>query len=228
MLTVFDDKGATGTDAQLINIYPAGAPVALFSADPLSGPYPLAVQFTDESLTKDVIISWDWDFGDGGTSTQQNPVHIYNSEAYFDVTLTVTENVGPTDTLVKTDYIQSWEIWRGPGLVVGRCFIATAAYGSYFEPQVVVLREFRDRFLLTNGPGRAFVRLYYSYSPPAARFISEHPYLRAITRVVLTPLLYISKFLLYASPFVKLLVLISILSLFSGAFLRWRAKRVRV
>ena len=227
MLTVFDDDGATGSDTMLIDIHPAGPPVALFSADPLSGPFPLVVQFTDESLTQNAIISWDWDFGDGTASTQQHPVHTYNSEAYFDVTLTVTDSIGP-DTLVETDYIQAWEIWRGPGLVVGRCFIATAAYGSYLEPQVVVLREFRDKFLLTNGPGRAFVGLYYRYSPPAARFISEDPYLRAITRVVLTPLIYISKFLLYASPIVKLLVLLSVLSLFSGAFLSFRAKRMRV
>ena len=50
----------------------------------------------------------------------------------------------------------------------GFCFLATAAWGSYQEPHVQVLRRFRDEVLLTNGPGRAFVSAYYATSPPLA------------------------------------------------------------
>jgi hypothetical protein len=73
------------------------------------------------------------------------------------------------------------------------CFIATAAYGSYIEPDVMVLRKFRDNHLLTNPVGRAFVRFYYATSPPIARYIAKHESLRMVTRWALTPLVHAIK-----------------------------------
>ncbi len=67
------------------------------------------------------------------------------------------------------------------------CFIATAAFGSYDNYYVKILRDFRDRFLLTNSPGQSFVRFYYKHSPAAAAFISKHENLKAITRFALMP-----------------------------------------
>lgn len=74
----------------------------------------------------------------------------------------------------------------------GGCFIASAAYGSPMAPQVNVLREMRDRFLLTNSLGKALVNFYYAHSPGAADFISRHAGLRAMVRVGLMPLVGLS------------------------------------
>lgn len=74
----------------------------------------------------------------------------------------------------------------------GGCFIATAAFGSFMEPHVVLLRQFRDRYLLTNHAGRSFVDFYYRYSPPVADLIAKYDTLRMITRLGLMPLILIS------------------------------------
>lgn len=70
------------------------------------------------------------------------------------------------------------------------CFLATAAWGSYLDPHVKVLRDFRDRYLLTNRLGRAFVSFYYKHSPPIASYIRQHESLRTALRFMLTPIVY--------------------------------------
>jgi len=76
--------------------------VAEFTADQTEGTCPLTVKFTDQSTGE--ITSWFWDFGDGETSTEQNPTHMYCSTGYFTVSLTVT-GPGGSDTETKEDYI---------------------------------------------------------------------------------------------------------------------------
>ncbi len=69
------------------------------------------------------------------------------------------------------------------------CFIATAAYGSYLDPHVWTLRQFRDNVLLNSTSGRWFVAGYYQISPPIAAYIAQHESLRMMTRLLLTPLI---------------------------------------
>ncbi|MBN1444650.1 MAG: exo-alpha-sialidase [Candidatus Omnitrophica bacterium] len=73
----------------------------------------------------------------------------------------------------------------------GWCFIATAAYGTPMASEVMKLQDFRDRHLLTNRAGRAFVRWYYKHSPSAASYISRRPAVRMLVRTVLRPLAWL-------------------------------------
>jgi hypothetical protein len=77
-------------------------PVAAFSADITSGTAPLTVQFTDQSTGPPT--QWIWYFGDGETSTEQNPSHTYTKAGSFTVSLVVTNAAG-TDTETKTGFI---------------------------------------------------------------------------------------------------------------------------
>lgn len=72
----------------------------------------------------------------------------------------------------------------------GNCFIATAAYGSNLAPEIEALRGFRDEYLMTNPAGRLLVNAYYSISPPLADFIRDSNFLKAMTRWILSPLVY--------------------------------------
>ena len=75
----------------------------------------------------------------------------------------------------------------------GRCFVATAAYGTPMAEEVRYLRAFRDQYLLTNKPGRWFVELYYRWSPPLADYIRAHDGLRTAVRWMLAPWVGLSK-----------------------------------
>lgn len=93
----------------------------------------------------------------------------------------------------------------------GGCFIATAAYGSIMHPYVKALRAFRDRHLVTNPPGKAFVALYYKYSPAIADLIKKSEPLRFITRIVLIPVVMFVV-LPYASSLVLSALIIALIA----------------
>jgi PKD repeat protein len=75
-----------------------------FTATPRCGSSPLAVTFTDESVPTRPIASWLWDFGDGGTSNQQNPTHEYLNDGPYTVKLTISDGTN-LDSLVVAEYI---------------------------------------------------------------------------------------------------------------------------
>jgi chitodextrinase len=208
----------------------ASAPTASFTADPASGKAPLRVSFngTYSNDPDGTIDSYIWDFGDGSTGSGETTSHEYTSAGTYTVTLTVTDNDGATDTTTATITVtepaptptpspaptatpsQAPTLGGGGG---GSCFIATAAYGSAMEPHVKVLREFCDRFLLTNPVGKAFVDIYNTYSPPVADFIAIHDTLRAVVRWSLLPLLGASWMALNSGPWVSMAVVVLLICL---------------
>jgi PKD repeat protein len=97
---------AGGSDAETktayINVTTTPPPAANFSGTPTSGTAPLTVQFSD--LSSESPTAWSWNFGDGGSSTLQNPSHTYITPGVYTVVLTATNTIG-SDSETRTDYI---------------------------------------------------------------------------------------------------------------------------
>ncbi len=81
------------------------------------------------------------------------------------------------------------------------CFIATAAYGSLFHPNVRILREFRDACLLKTAAGKELVNLYYTCSPALADQIAGNRILSLMVSLMLLPLVFFAWAALQAGLF---------------------------
>ncbi|ROL62345.1 PKD domain-containing protein, partial [Bacteroidetes/Chlorobi group bacterium ChocPot_Mid] len=89
-------------NSQMINVR---QPVtAAFTASPTTGTAPLLVTFTNQSLGDPPITAWYWDFGDGATSVEKDPTHLYRNSGSYNVTL-IVDNTDKRDTLTKNNYI---------------------------------------------------------------------------------------------------------------------------
>lgn len=100
-LTVTDNEGATDDSTQSVTVSEAGnnPPIADFGYTAND----LEVSFTDLSTDSDgTIASWSWDFGDGNSSTAQNPVHTFGAAGDYDVMLTATDDQGTSDSTMQT------------------------------------------------------------------------------------------------------------------------------
>lgn len=101
-LTVTDDDDATDTITKDVTVgTPPLPPTAAFTYEPMDTNITVnaTITFTDNStIGSSNITSWMWDFGDGNTSTLQNPEHNYSAADTYTVTLTVTDENELTDT----------------------------------------------------------------------------------------------------------------------------------
>ncbi len=102
-------RNAAGADSIVKSQYITvnATPTVNFSGTPTTGCFPLPVQFTDQSLAGSGTIStWEWDFGDGISSSLQNPAHTYTASGNYNVSLRIKNSNGCTKTLSKPQYIQ--------------------------------------------------------------------------------------------------------------------------
>jgi parallel beta-helix repeat protein len=166
------------------------APVAVFSADPVSGNAPLTVQFTDQS-TGDGIADWAWDFENDGTvdSTDQSPSHVYDTAGTYTVNLTVT-NAGGSDSEVKTDYItvtaagpKTWHVYEGQSIQAaldgasegdtvfvhaGTYLLSFVGTGNLYvyKPSITLKGEGPDLVTLDGNGGAAIIKIGIANIPP--------------------------------------------------------------
>ena len=98
-LGTFASDGVDGNDGEVI--VQQIAPVANFSATPVSGQRPLSVNFTN---TSQGATSYSWNFGDSSGSSATSPTHVYSTPGTYTVALTVTNGAG-SNTMTKTSYI---------------------------------------------------------------------------------------------------------------------------
>jgi PKD repeat protein len=102
-LVVADDEGATGTISKEITVHENLRPTASFTCSVTEPHAGENLQFTDTSEALDgSIVSWHWEFGDGETSTEQNPIHKYTETGTFTLQLMVTDDKGATATISQS------------------------------------------------------------------------------------------------------------------------------
>ena len=139
----------------------------------------------------------------GETVTIDVTSNLYQSHTTFQQTISVSASTSDVDYDLSNNDPSASGTAGGfsncdpidfglPDIAIGApgCFIATAAYGTALHPHLDSLRDFRDRYLVTNRPGRTLVRYYYHYSPPIADYIADRIWLRVIVRALLTPIVF--------------------------------------
>lgn len=205
--------GLSATSSSVTKIYTSGGPkqavVRVTSPDQsieLQCAALLPAQLTDDqvygscrqSFSK-LVVDWSasasgghgpysfrWSSPDGMNATSSAVRREYASSGLKMASVDIS-NATTTMSLQCAAFISDKDVSSG-------CFIATAAYGTSMEPEVQKLRWFRDDYLLTNAPGRLFVKGYYAISPPIADLIRGHEWLRAFVRWHLHPIVALASY----------------------------------
>jgi parallel beta-helix repeat protein len=106
-LTITDNSGASSSVTKTVVVVNI-PPIPSFTIQPSDPVTQQPIQFNDRSFDPDgYIVTWQWDFGDGGKSDLRNPVHAYSKPGTYRVTLTVIDNGGATNTITKQITVQT-------------------------------------------------------------------------------------------------------------------------
>ncbi len=121
-----------------------------------------------------------------------------NVDLIFAMPERVQQNISLNPPSTKESAVSAEDIANATAIYANdttdqRCFVATAAFGSSMEPEVLSLRRYRDQVLKQTKAGRIFIQTYYRLSPPLARLIANDPILKSLSRSVLRPIIALLK-----------------------------------
>ena len=165
------------------------------TTDPKPGTY---TEDSDKEITITALPDEGYEFSKwSGLSGTSNPIKITMND----------------DKSIEANFVKVFGGGDYDNIFRFKCFIATAVYGSPFHPCVKVLRDFRDKYLLSSKIGRKWVDLYYRYSPQIAGFISKHKPLRVMAHFYLLPLVAFSFSMVHFGPVLTIAAIFFVFSL---------------
>ena len=162
-LTASDISGCVSTLIDTASVV-VSMPTASFIADTTHSTCPpLAVQFSNFSTNIDSATTYLWNFGDGNTSSLQNPIHTYNIAGTYDVSLIATDANGCSDIILFTNYISI----SGPAGVTASsigsgCIPLNACFQVFTSNSVSFDWNFGDGTVITN----TLDSICFTYSTP--------------------------------------------------------------
>jgi len=160
-LTITSDNGCTSTITFAVNVLEQ--PTAAFTSDPPIVCNPGCVKFYDGSSGVSPITNWDWDFSNGGITTGQNPTPCFQHQSdfteYYDVTLTVTNAVGCSNSATAIDYVA---VEQTP----------TAQF--VYQPYVLTIEDTRVFFTNKSTAASTYLWDFGDWSPNSTDTNPEH------------------------------------------------------
>ena len=173
-LVISDPEGCeivlTSTDSLII--YPA--PEVNFEADTLRFCEMSSSQFMDMSRSLKPIVDWYWEFGDGGISTEQHPIHTYPEAGFFNVSLSITTIDGCTDILEKPALIEVLaNIPPQKPLIQFVSVLSDESIELQFETYDNTNQDFRKYIIYRATSGNTFLPIYESSDIADTHFVDE-------------------------------------------------------
>ena len=167
-----------------------------------------------------------WNYGDNIQKLYAVKVDLVLSRPESSDTVTFTTTVSPRNNNNTGGADLPTINNPPPAYAAKQCFVATAACGRTDHPAVVILREFRDRVLLSSSIGESLVAFYYDVGPGLAAAIQDRPLARLVALTLILPLAGIALLILY---FPAAIPVVLVLSWFAARLLIaiWRRESIR-